>query len=113
MVLGVPVAVWFPAVWLFLWLQGIAHADLAWGYGGLGRVLVSPRFHRLHHSAEARHQGLNYGVTFSLWDYLFGTARDEAERPAAFGTPDIPVPDSFLQQLVFPFTLLARRSPSA
>jgi sterol desaturase/sphingolipid hydroxylase (fatty acid hydroxylase superfamily) len=45
------------------------------------RVLVSPRFHRLHHSIGAGHEskgrgtlgGHNFAVLFPIWDVLFRT----------------------------------------
>ncbi len=46
------------------------------------RLLVSPQFHRLHHSMGAGHEsagqgslgGHNFAVLFPVWDVLFGTA---------------------------------------
>ncbi len=65
-------------------LEGLAHAKAHIGFGTvLDRVLVSPRFHRLHHAAgdggaqalPADPQAHNFAVLFPLWDMLFGTAR--------------------------------------
>jgi sterol desaturase/sphingolipid hydroxylase (fatty acid hydroxylase superfamily) len=70
-------------------------------------VLVSPRFHRLHHSAEPDHRERNFGMTYSFWDRLFGTADARADEPRAYGLPDVPLPHSFLRQLAFPFVFLA------
>lgn len=52
----------------------LQHSDLPWDFGYLGTIVVSPRFHRLHHSSEVRYHNCNYGNIFSLWDYIFGTA---------------------------------------
>ena len=49
------------------------------------RLLVSPRFHRLHHSIGIGHEsdgkgtlgGHNFGVLLPWWDQLFGTANFE------------------------------------
>lgn len=50
----------------------------------LGRVIVTPDFHRLHHCAERPYTDSNYGQAVPWFDYLFGTAtrrpRDEQER---------------------------------
>jgi sterol desaturase/sphingolipid hydroxylase (fatty acid hydroxylase superfamily) len=58
-------------------LQSLQHANLAWTLGPLGRVIVSPVFHRRHHAIgfghEGRHRGCNFAVLFPLWDLLFGT----------------------------------------
>jgi sterol desaturase/sphingolipid hydroxylase (fatty acid hydroxylase superfamily) len=36
-------------------------------------VLITPDFHRLHHSAETRHTNSNFGAVLPWFDYLFGT----------------------------------------
>jgi sterol desaturase/sphingolipid hydroxylase (fatty acid hydroxylase superfamily) len=64
---------------LFRVLQSVQHANLRLRYGGvLERLLVSPSFHRLHHAIGHGHEGpsrgVNFGVLFSWWDSLFGTA---------------------------------------
>ncbi|WP_034412374.1 sterol desaturase family protein [Derxia gummosa] len=77
----------------FVWLvvatraiQSVQHANVRWDFGGLGRVVVSPQFHRRHHAVEVghppaelsdggkRYYGVNYAVLFPVWDMLFGTA---------------------------------------
>lgn len=59
-------------------LQSLQHANLAWSFGPLGHVLVSPLFHRVHHAIGVGHEGRRYGcnfaVLFPLWDIVFGTA---------------------------------------
>lgn len=107
LVLNAPREAWVPASAVVLAVQLLAHSGLDQGFGPLDRVLVSPRFHAIHHSTEARHQGLNFGMLFTLWDRLFGTALDEP-APRSTGTVDA-VPESFLRQAVHPFVELARR----
>ena len=51
----------------------VQHSDLPWDYGFLGYLVVGPRFHRMHHSNDARDFNANYGNIFSFWDHLFGT----------------------------------------
>jgi len=68
-------------------LESLSHANLRFSYGALGeRLLVSPRFHRMHHAIgtghEGRHRGCNFAVLFPIWDVLFGSARfDDAYEP--------------------------------
>jgi sterol desaturase/sphingolipid hydroxylase (fatty acid hydroxylase superfamily) len=64
---------------LFRVLQSLQHANLRLRYGGLlERLLVSPSYHRLHHAIGYGHEGpargINFGVLFSFWDVVFGTA---------------------------------------
>lgn len=117
--LGSPDVAGVPLLWITAPLQvlheSLAHCDLPWTLGPIGRVVISPAFHRLHHSTEIRHHDSNYGLVFSVWDAAFGTANWSAERPAAYGAPALAVPESFLRQIAFPFVALARRlrSPAA
>jgi sterol desaturase/sphingolipid hydroxylase (fatty acid hydroxylase superfamily) len=77
-------------VWLLIvgkLLESLSHANLRLSFGALGdRLLVSPRFHRVHHAIglghEGRARGANFSRTFSLWDVLFRTANFDATAPA-------------------------------
>lgn len=60
------------------WWGYFIHADLRWTLGPLGRVLISPAAHRLHHIRDEALMGSNYGNMLTLWDKLFGTWRDPA-----------------------------------
>lgn len=54
----------------------------------IGRVLVTPRFHAIHHSLDPREGDCNLGMMFAVWDRLFGTAREPGPGridPASFG----------------------------
>lgn len=53
-----------------IWLQ---HSNWRSGWGWLGAIVISPRAHRLHHSADARSYNKNFGFDVTLWDRLFGT----------------------------------------
>jgi len=78
-------------------VESFSHIGLDLGFGRLGaRLLVAPRFHRLHHAlADARDPHIhdhNFAAVFPVWDMLFGTARfDTRPRPTASdGTPSPP-----------------------
>jgi len=67
-------------------MESLQHANVRLWFGPLlERVLVSPRFHRLHHSIGIGHEsggrgtlgGHNFAVLFPIWDMLFGTANFE------------------------------------
>ncbi|MCH7343887.1 sterol desaturase family protein [Pelomonas sp. CA6] len=64
-------------------MENLQHANVRLSFGRFGeRLLVSPRFHRLHHSIGVGHEtsgrgtlgGHNFAVLFPVWDVLFGTA---------------------------------------
>lgn len=53
------------------------HANLGWDYGPLKYIFNNPKMHIWHHAKEipeGHKYGVNYGLTLSLWDYIFGTA---------------------------------------
>jgi sterol desaturase/sphingolipid hydroxylase (fatty acid hydroxylase superfamily) len=54
-------------------IDKIQHSDLPWDYGLVGKLVASPRFHRLHHSADPADHNQHFSDIFSCWDYLFGT----------------------------------------
>lgn len=81
--------------------SGMVHANLNWTFGPLRYVLVSPVFHRWHHSADV--QDKNFASTFSLWDWMFGTYHMPAgQMPRAYGIDDDAMPEGFLAQTVYP-----------
>ena len=68
-------------------VESLSHANVRLAFGRVGeRLLVSPRFHRVHHAIglghEGARQGCNFAVLFPVWDYLFGTANPVREYPA-------------------------------
>ena len=85
-------------------LQSLQHANVRIGFGRIGeRLLVSPRFHRLHHAVGFGHElghgnrsrlyGCNFGVLLPWWDQLFGSA-DFDTAPRATGVREqMPAPE--------------------
>ena len=67
-------------------VESLSHANLKLRFGRIGDyLLVSPRFHRVHHAIgighEGRARGCNFAVLFPAWDVLFGTANFENIYP--------------------------------
>jgi sterol desaturase/sphingolipid hydroxylase (fatty acid hydroxylase superfamily) len=60
-------------------IVAFAHSNTNLGFGPLGRVLVSPNFHRQHHRLEGA-QDVNLGFALTIWDQL--------ARRAVFPTPE-------------------------
>ena len=107
LVLGIPALAWLPLTVVLTWYQSVQHSDTGWSYGPLDTILVSSRFHNIHHSTERVHYEKNFGLMFSLWDVLFRTAEMDARRPEAYGISGTRVPESFTRQVLFPFRVLA------
>ena len=62
--------------------------------------------HIWHHAKHLPYRyGANYGISLSVWDYLFGTAyMPEDGRDIELGFEEVEqYPKSFLEQQVFPF----------
>jgi sterol desaturase/sphingolipid hydroxylase (fatty acid hydroxylase superfamily) len=58
---------------IYVCVGTLQHANLRWTFGPVGRVIVSPAYHRLHHAPDT--QGINLGVVLTVWDVLAGLAR--------------------------------------
>ena len=95
----IPVAVLMPArpiapvlITIYVCVGTLQHANLRWTFGPLGRVLVSPAYHRLHHAPDI--QNANLGVVLTIWDVLAGCATFPSRRAAVgrTGLDGRPVP---------------------
>ena len=76
----IPVVALMPArpiapvlITVYVCVGTLQHANIRWTFGPLGRVIVSPAYHRLHHAPDT--QGVNLGVVLTIWDVLAGRAR--------------------------------------
>jgi sterol desaturase/sphingolipid hydroxylase (fatty acid hydroxylase superfamily) len=83
------------------------HANVKITYGPLKYVLNNPVMHLWHHAREipAERTGVNYGISLSLWDYLFGTAfipNQNANEQLGFEDQET-FPKTFFQQLTHPW----------
>jgi sterol desaturase/sphingolipid hydroxylase (fatty acid hydroxylase superfamily) len=90
LLIGVPPAQ-FPLLLLLLRLvENLSHANARISFGRVGeRLLVSPRFHRLHHGElSAAEHGRNYAVLLPVWDWVFGTADWHRDRFPPTGDPE-------------------------
>ncbi|MGH9079313.1 MAG: sterol desaturase family protein, partial [Acidimicrobiales bacterium] len=103
----------------YVCLGTIPHANLRWSFGPLGKLFVSPSYHRLHHAVDGP-AGMNLGVVLTLWDVLAGRARfpdrrAPAPRTGLAGRPvpveqaagSLSLPRLLLRQLCDPFRSLA------
>lgn len=84
------------------------HANIHITWGPLKYVFNNPVMHLWHHVydlPEGRKHGINFGISLSLWDYLFGTAsipKDDAN--IKLGYPGVEkMPQTFWGQLVYGF----------
>jgi sterol desaturase/sphingolipid hydroxylase (fatty acid hydroxylase superfamily) len=91
LVLGASGAVPAAALIAYGCLVTLPHANLRWTFGPIGRILVSPAYHRLHHASGMR--PMNFGFVLVCWDRLAGCAMAPvAGDPVATGIAGRPVP---------------------
>ena len=50
-------------------MVAFAHSNTNLGFGPLGRIFVSPNFHRIHHRLDGP-QDVNLGFALTIWDQL-------------------------------------------
>ena len=95
---------------IYVCLGTLPHANVRWSFGPLGRIVVSPSYHRLHHALEGR-QEVNLGVVLTVWDVLAGKARFPARgsAPCATGLAGRPVPVEQQETALRPVQLVARQ----
>jgi sterol desaturase/sphingolipid hydroxylase (fatty acid hydroxylase superfamily) len=60
---------------LFNLLGHVLHHSHVWVYFGpvIGRIIVSPAQHQIHHSALPQHIDRNFAEHWAFWDWMFGT----------------------------------------
>ncbi len=109
MLLGFPIIL-FSTYLMFLPLYVmLTHANLPWRFGLLRYVIVSPAFHRWHHTAENEGLNKNFARFFPFLDLIFGTFYLPMDRqPVDFGIADNDVPEGYLRQLLHPFRSRSR-----
>jgi sterol desaturase/sphingolipid hydroxylase (fatty acid hydroxylase superfamily) len=92
------------------------HSNIKVHLGPLKYIFNNPQMHIWHHAMHLppdRRHGMNYGISLSLWDYLFGTAWVPKDgRDTELGFPDLEeFPKSFLGQMTHGFGLGGKRKP--
>lgn len=83
------------------------HSNLKITYGPLKYILNNPVMHLWHHARNIPKgkYGVNYGLSLSIWDYIFKTAyipNENASEPLGFEDVEN-FPKSFLKQELYPF----------
>lgn len=84
------------------------HSNIRLNLGFLKYIFNNPQMHIWHHAYELPKQkkrGVNFGITLSLWDYLFGTNYIPQEgRDIKLGFPGVEkFPKTFIGQIRYGF----------
>lgn len=93
----------------YAFMKVLQHSAHDYSFGVLDRVFVTPAYHRLHHEVNS---ACNFGITLTLFDVLFRTARwpvSAAGSPDYGVSPDDALPFGFWEEM----TYFARRPRAA
>jgi sterol desaturase/sphingolipid hydroxylase (fatty acid hydroxylase superfamily) len=88
---------------VYVW-STFVHANIGWKLRWMEKVLVTPRFHHWHHGIEKEAIDVNFSIHFPFIDKVFGTHHMPEDRwPEGYGIGGHPVPQGYVQQLLYPF----------
>jgi len=84
-----------PAIYGFLIFDQLwsyfVHSDIKANLGPLKYFLVTPQYHRIHHSLERRHFDKNFAGRLIIWDVMFGTFHPRFDEYPQIGIDGYPV----------------------
>ncbi len=88
-----------------------AHANLRWRIGWLKYLINSPEMHLWHHNhPDCGPINRNFGLTLSVWDWIFGTAYLPGHNPVRLGFNGVErYPDNLPGQWLAPIRALLRK----
>ena len=95
-------------------IGAVNHANFRPPIGPLRYLINSPQMHIWHHAkVMPRKYGANFGLSLSVWDWVFGTVYWPASgRDIPLGFERVEnYPNTFVTQMLFPFTRRSRRAP--
>lgn len=101
-------------IWAFNLIGNLRHSPVWLSYGStVGKWLISPAHHQLHHSYEPRHFGCNRGFELAIWDRIWGTLYVPPIQPEQFrmglGDETDGHFHTLLRMYLWPFAGAARR----
>jgi sterol desaturase/sphingolipid hydroxylase (fatty acid hydroxylase superfamily) len=83
------------------------HANINISYGPLKYILNNPKMHIWHHAKTLPNglNGVNYGITLSIWDYIFKTnyIPKNGENITLGFKEDEQFPKNLANQMLYPF----------
>lgn len=79
------------------------HTNTRFKFGPLRYLITTPLVHHWHHSSEEAALDMNFAVSFSIIDVVFGTFYCPKEWPEVYGLHQEKISENFLMQLMYPF----------
>jgi lathosterol oxidase len=102
-VLGFSEAALFAYVTVVVIQATFIHANVRWEFRPVAWLLVTPRFHHWHHTAESDAQDRNFSVHMPVWDWLFGTYHMPGRWPDEYGLHEGDMPSGWARQFAHAF----------
>ena len=88
----------------------LQHSNVGFDFGALSYGFNTNTLHRWHHSSTYKEGMHNFGRAFVLWDHLFGTYYNPADREEpntvglGSGSAPYPSPNRTFKQVLWPFS---------
>jgi sterol desaturase/sphingolipid hydroxylase (fatty acid hydroxylase superfamily) len=100
------------------------HSNLRTNLGLFKYLIVSPQYHRVHHSNDPRQYDCNFGENLLIWDWMFGTMWKDMNSYPDTGIPNgefieersatpAGLVGAWARQCVYPFMMIGRSVRSA
>ncbi|CAN0605990.1 unnamed protein product, partial [Ectocarpus sp. 12 AP-2014] len=95
----------------------LIHSNLRLNVRPLRYLIVTPQYHRIHHSRLPEHLNTNFSDRLPVWDHIFGTVSSDTRSYPPTGVPDFPshsderplrFPIQHVRDLLFPLTQIYR-----
>lgn len=99
-------------LWTGYFLTFLSHCNIKVKWGKISYYIITPETHYWHHAQNIpRRHGVNYASVLNIWDRMFGTFYLPKNKEPQLGIPDIKeVPETFIGQMIYPFTVLRKKS---
>jgi sterol desaturase/sphingolipid hydroxylase (fatty acid hydroxylase superfamily) len=81
----------------------LTHANVSWRFSRFAPFIVSPVYHRFHHTTSSEGGHKNFAALLPFTDLLFGTYYLPQAAPRTLGVDETDVPEGLLAQLGYPF----------
>ncbi len=95
---------------LFAFLEHTNLTFPAWLDKTLGKIFVTPNFHKVHHERDQFYTDSNFSDIFIIWDRIFGTFKYKPVKEMKFGLAefDSKKRQSFFYLMISPFINIKR-----
>jgi len=113
--MGFPLTVLGPFTGIWVIYLMFLHSNTRCSFGPIVRYLVvSPTFHRWHHSNDEHILDKNFATLFPVWDFIFRTAYlPKAHHSTTYGLYKETMGKDFWSQFIYPFTIRRKENSAA